>query len=46
MIKVYERHLSNDEHLANFIMDASTAAEIISRYNRNNILDERGEISY
>ena len=46
MIKVYERHLSNDEHLANFIMDASTATEIISRYNRNNILDERGEISY
>lgn len=46
MIKVYPRHLSNEQHLANFIMDAPNAQEIVARYNRNNILDEKGEISY
>ena len=46
MIKVYQRHLSNEQHLSNFIMDAPNAEEIVARYNRNNILDDRGEISY
>lgn len=46
MIKVYQKHLSNEQHLSNFIMDAPNANEIISRYNRNNILNENGEISY
>jgi len=27
-------------------MDAPNAIEVISRYNRNNILDDNGEISY
>lgn len=43
-MKVYEKHLTDTEHLSNFIMDAPNATEMVSRFNRNNILDERGEI--
>lgn len=46
MIKVYQRHLSNEQHLQNFIADALNATEMLARYNRNNILDDNGEISY
>lgn len=46
MIKIYQNHLTNEQHLSNFIMDAPNSMEIISRYNRNNILDDNGEISY
>ena len=46
MIKVYQKHLTNEQHLDNFIMDAPNSTEIVSRYNRNNILDDNGEISY
>jgi len=46
MIKVYQKHLTNEQHLTNFIMDASSAEEIVNRFNRNNILDDNGEISY
>ena len=46
LVKVYQRHLSDDEHLANFIFDASNATEMIERFQRNDILDERGEISW
>lgn len=47
MIKVYQKHLSNDQHLQNFIADAPNATEMISRFNRNDIMDENGkEISY
>lgn len=46
LVKIYQRHLSDDEHLANFIFDASNAAEMIERFQRNDILDERGEISW
>jgi hypothetical protein len=45
LIKVYEKHLSDEQHLYNFICDAHGADEIMSRYNRNNIL-ENGRISY
>ncbi len=45
MIKVYENHLTDAEHLENFIADAPGATEMIARYKRNDILDERGEIS-
>lgn len=45
MIKLYEKGLTDDEHLQNFIADAPNAAEMIARYRRNDILDERGEIS-
>ena len=44
--KAYERKLSEDEHLDNFIMDAPSANKMIDRYRRNDILDTRGEISY
>ena len=46
-IKVYERRLTEDEHLANFILDAPNVEEMLDRYNRNDILDDvRGDISY
>jgi hypothetical protein len=37
MIKVYEKTLSDDDHLVNFIADAPAAEEMIKRFNRNNI---------
>ena len=45
LIKVYEKSLTNKEHLQNFIADAPTSEEMIARYTRNDIFDERGEIS-
>ena len=42
--KVYEKHLTDTEHLSNFIMDAPNATEIMARFKRNNITDSRGEI--
>ena len=45
LIKVYEKHLTDDDHLNNFIADAPNSAEMISRFQRNDILDENGEIS-
>ena len=44
-IKLYEKSLTNEEHLQNFIADAPNAEEMVSRFRRNDILDERGEIS-
>ena len=38
--------MNSEEHLNNFILDAPNAQEMLARYNRNNILDNRGEISY
>lgn len=46
MIKSYPKHLTDEQHLTNFIMDAPNASEMIARYRRNDILDDRGEISY
>ena len=46
LLKVYERHLSDEEHLSNFIADAPSAEEMLDRFKRNDILDDRGEISY
>ena len=40
MIKVYEKHLKDNQHLENFIADAPNAQEMLDRYNRNDILDE------
>lgn len=45
MIKVYEKGLTDEEHLQNFIADAPNAEEMLARSRRNDILDERGEIS-
>lgn len=44
--KAYERRLSTSEHLDNFIMDAPSVNKMLDRYNRNDILDNKGEISY
>lgn len=44
--KAYERKLSFDEHLDNFIMDAPSAIKMMERYRRNDIIDNNGEISY
>jgi hypothetical protein len=46
MIKCYPKHLTDEQHLTNFIIDAPNANEMIARYRRNDILDDRGEISY
>lgn len=46
LIKAYERHLTDEGHLQNFIADAPNAQEMLDRFNRNDILDkERGVIS-
>lgn len=39
MIKLYEKSLTNDEHLNNFIMDAPNAMEMLKRFKRNDIMD-------
>ena len=44
--KLYERRLTENEHLDNFIVDAPNATQMVDRYRRNDILDTRGEISY
>ena len=47
LIKSYDRHLSNDEHIKNFIADAPNSNEMLTRYRRNDILEDGGtEISY
>lgn len=48
LIKVYEKHLTREAHLNNFIIDAPNAQEIRARYSRNNILSEQklGEIDW
>ena len=46
VMKVYERKLTEEEHLNNFIMDAPSTEEMLDRYRRNDILDNTGEISY
>ena len=46
VMKVYERKLTENEHLENFIMDAPSTEKMLDRYNRNDILDNTGEISY
>lgn len=45
MFKSYDFHLTDEQHLQNFIADAPNPMEMIVRFNRNNILDENGEIS-
>ena len=45
MVKAYEKHLNDEEHLNNFIMDSYNADEMMARFLRNDIL-ESGRISY
>lgn len=42
LIKFYKKHLTSEEHLQNFIIDAPNASEIISRFNRNDIVLKDG----
>jgi hypothetical protein len=44
MMKVYDTNFTNEEHLQNFIADAPNAEEMLKRYRRNDILNERQEI--
>jgi hypothetical protein len=37
-VKLYNRSLTEQEHLRNFIADATTPQEMLDRYNRNDIL--------
>jgi hypothetical protein len=46
MMKAYDNYLSNDNHMENFIADAPNAQEMVERYERNDILDANGNISY
>ena len=46
LVKVYERKLTENEHLDAFILDAPNSNEMMNRYRRNDILDNSGEISY
>lgn len=46
LIKHYPKHLTNEEHLNNFIMDAPNPVEMMERFRRNDILGDNGDISY
>lgn len=46
MVKAYDNYLTNENHIENFIADAPNAQEMVDRYNRNDILDANGKISY
>jgi hypothetical protein len=39
LIKTYEKHLDDNEHLNNFILDAYNATEMMARFLRNDILE-------
>ena len=42
LIKFYKKHLDFTDHLNNFIMDAPNAAEMMRRFNRNDITIKDG----
>ena len=46
LIKHYPKHLTNEEHLNNFIIDAPNPTEMMNRFRRNDILGDNGDISY
>ena len=45
LVKFYEISLSTEDHFGNFVLDAANATEMIDRYTRNDILDQKNEIS-
>lgn len=46
LIKVYESSLNENEHINNFIMDAPNTEEMLARFERNDIQDTQGRISW
>jgi hypothetical protein len=46
LIKVYESKLNENEHINNFIMDAPNTEEMLDRFERNDIQDNAGNISW
>ena len=46
MVKAYPNYMTRENHIVNFIADAPNAQEMVKRYDRNDILDASGEISY
>jgi hypothetical protein len=44
--KVYEKSLTDDEILQNYFADALDAPTMKDRYDRNNILDDNGNLDY
>ena len=46
MVKAYSKYMQNVNELSNFIMDAPNAYEMVNRYNRNDILNDNGDIDY
>ena len=46
VVKVYERQLSEIEHINNFILDAPNTQEKLDRFERNDILGTNNDISY
>ena len=46
LVKYYPFALNRNDHITNFIADAPNGKEMINRYNRNDILDEAGDIDY
>ena len=45
-LKAYRTHLSDADLIANYIADAPDATEMADRYNKNNILNDDGELDY
>ena len=41
LVKLYNRGLSRDNHIENFIADSPNAQEMLKRYTRNDILDNK-----
>ena len=46
MIKAYPTYMTNDNELSNFIMDAPNANEMVDRFERNDVLNESGEVDW
>ena len=46
LVKAYEVYLTRDNHVLNFIADAPNAVEMVSRYNRNQVIDDSGDVDY
>ena len=46
LLKSYDKHLSEEQHLMNFIADAYNANEMVERFRRNDILGDNNDISF